>query len=344
MLTALALIPVAGLLLLIYLKDRKEKEPIWLLVVLFFAGMSTVISAMILELAGEFILGLMIPYNTTLKDIISALIVIGPAEELGKYLVLRLITWKNRHFDHSYDAIVYAVFVSLGFAALENIGYVAENGIGTAILRMFTSVPGHACFAVFMGYFYSKAKYASLTNNKGKCAMFKLLAIFVPTVIHGVYDAILSVGDETSDAVIVLSMILWILYITALFVVSMIMVFKASSHDFCIVTLPDKVQTIYRPVIMGSWTCICGAENNLNFCFKCGKQRPIFSSWYCPRCGNLSAYNFCGNCGCPKPSAGPSQPVAAQTAASQVYQGQPYQQPVPQHPYQHPYQPPYQQR
>ena len=352
MLTALALIPVAGLLVLIYLKDKKEKEPIWLLVLLFFAGMSTVVSALILEPIGDLLIGLVFPEGTALNGILSAMLVVGPAEELGKYLVLRFVTWRNRHFDHSYDAIVYAVFVSLGFAALENIGYVTENGIGTAILRMFTSVPGHACFAVFMGYFYGKAKYTSLTNKKGKCAMFKLLAFFVPTVIHGIYDAILFGNDGTDDAVTVLSLILWIMFITALFVVSMIFVFKASSHDFCIVTLPDKEQTIYRPAVIGSWTCSCGAENNLNFCFKCGRQRPVFSSWYCPTCGNLSAYNFCGNCGCQKPSAGPAQPGfaqagvvqpgVAQPVSSQAYQPQSYQQqPQPYQPQQYP---PYQQR
>ena len=339
MLTALALIPVIGLLVLIYLKDKKEKEPFWLLVILFFAGMSTVISAIIAEYAGDFVLNLMIPYDSMIKSILSAMLVVGPAEEIGKYLVMRFITWKNRHFDHSYDAIVYAVFSSLGFAALENIEYVTENGVGTAILRMFVSVPGHACFAVFMGYFYSKAKYASLTNKKGKCAFFKFLAIFVPSVIHGVYDAILFAGDASSeDFVLGISFILWIGYVTALFIVSFIFIFKSSSHDFCIVTLPDqKVQTIYRPVVMGSWKCICGAENNLNFCFKCGKPRPTSPAWFCPRCGNHSAYNFCGNCGCPRPAAQPIPSV-------QPMQAQPVQQPVQTQPVYPQQYPPYQQR
>lgn len=377
MLTALALIPVIGLLVLIYLKDRKEKEPFWLLVILFFAGMSTVVSAILAETIGDLILEAMIPNDAIVRSILSAMLVVGPAEELGKYLVLRFITWRNRHFDHSYDAIVYAVFVSLGFAALENIGYVTDNGIGTAILRMLTSVPGHACFAVFMGYFYSKAKYASLTNKKGMCAVFKLLAIFVPTIIHGIYDAILFGGEATGEDVLAgISLILWIIYISALFAVSIVFVFKSSSHDFCIVTLPDKEQTIYRPVVMGSWTCMCGAENNLNFCFKCGKQRPTFSSWYCPVCGNHSAYNFCGNCGNPRPAFKPVttvpgfKPLSNQMNAQQgTYQPQPmpnqqgYAQPQPyqpgvyqpqsaQQPYQQPYQPqqnpqqypPYQQR
>ena len=166
LLAVLALIPVIALLIFIYLKDKNEKEPIGFLIGLFFAGMGTIITAVIAEFIGDAILELILPYTPVLKAILLALIVVGPAEELGKYAVLRLITWKNKNFNYSYDAIVYAVFVSLGFACLENVGYVFQNGIGTALLRMFTSVPGHASFAVFMGFFYSKAKYEAVRGNK----------------------------------------------------------------------------------------------------------------------------------------------------------------------------------
>ena len=74
------------------------------------------------------------------------MLIVAPAEELGKFIVLRSITWKNKHFNYSYDAIVYAVFVSLGFAALENITYVFGSGVGTAFLRMFTAVPTKSAF------------------------------------------------------------------------------------------------------------------------------------------------------------------------------------------------------
>ena len=308
MLYALALIPVAGLLAFIYFNDKKEKEPFGFLVILFFAGMATVISAVILELIGGLILGVVFPYESVIKGTLDAMIIVAPAEELGKFLVLRLITWKNKNFNYSYDAIVYAVFVSLGFAALENITYVFGSGVGTALLRMFTAVPGHACFAVFMGFFYSKSKYASLTNKKGASAGFTALAMIVPILVHGVYDAIL-MGGGSSDVPILtgLSLIIWIFFVIAMFVVSIILVIKSARNDFCIVSLPVDggalVQTIYRPSIVGGWTCTCGSVNSLNFCPKCGKQRPMSTVWYCPVCATPSAFNFCGHCGCPKPQA-----------------------------------------
>lgn len=302
MLFVLAIIPVIGLLCFIYFNDKKEKEPFGLLVALFFAGMATVLTAMIAELAGGFIIESVSPEKTVLSQIVDAMIIVGPAEELGKFFVLWIITWKNKHFNYSYDAIVYAVFVSLGFAAFENVGYVFSNGVGTAIARMITAVPGHACFAVFMGFFYSKAKYAAITQKKGKCLSNILLAIFVPIVIHGIYDAILmGAGASDLEALAGISIILWLGFVIAMFVVSCIIIVKSSKNDFCIVTMPDKVQTIYRPAVVGNWTCACGSVNRLNFCPKCGRQREFVSTWYCSKCGAPSSLNFCGNCGSPKP-------------------------------------------
>ena len=61
MLIFLALIPVIGLLTFIYFKDRKEKEPFGLLIALFFAGMATIVTALIGEYLGEFIFDAIFP-------------------------------------------------------------------------------------------------------------------------------------------------------------------------------------------------------------------------------------------------------------------------------------------
>ncbi|MBO4636418.1 MAG: PrsW family intramembrane metalloprotease, partial [Clostridiales bacterium] len=348
MLLALALIPVIGLLLFIYFNDKKEKEPLGLLAGLFFAGVGSTIVASTAEEIGMLFLDVVFPYESYIKSVILACIIVGPAEELAKFLVMRLITWKNKHFNYSYDAIVYAVFVSLGFAGLENIGYVFKSGIGTAIGRMFTAVPGHACYAVFMGYFYSRAKYASLTKNKKAYLKYITLTILSPIAIHGVYDAFLMGARSTdADLVVGLSLIAWLIFVIALFIVSCVIIIRSSKKDFCIVTLPDHVQTVYRPAIVGDWTCTCGATNHLNFCTKCGSQRPSVTAWTCPKCGTLATLKFCGNCGCPRPaapapatsapSAAPSGQVPVQPGrpvAPQQYAQPPVQQPRPMQPQQ----------
>ncbi len=295
----LALIPVIALLIFIYVRDKKEKEPIGFLILLFFAGMSTVVPAIIAESIGELILGVIFPEESVLKAYIIAILLVGPVEELGKYIILWAITWKNKHFDYSYDAIVYSVFVSLGFAAVENVGYVFGNGLSVAIMRMFTAVPGHACFAVFMGFFYSKAKYASVSNNQGNKAKYTALSILVPILVHGVYDAIVLGANSTEEVIFAgLSVLLWIGFVIMMFIAAVVVVITASKNDFCIVTMPDAAQTYYRPAVVGTWNCRCGAVSSHNFCYKCGSPRPMLNAWNCPRCGTVSTLNFCGNCGC----------------------------------------------
>ena len=298
MLIYLALVPVIVLLVFIYLRDKNEKEPIGFLILLFIAGMSTVVPAFIAEVVGELVLGAIFPDESVAKSYIIAIALVGPVEEMGKYVILWAITWKNKHFDYSYDAIVYAVFVSLGFAAVENIGYVVNNGLSTAIMRMFTAVPGHACFAVFMGFFYSKAKYASVTGKRSEQVKYTALSMIVPILIHGIYDAIV-MGATTTEEVIFagLSLLAWLGFVIMMFAGAFIVVIMASKNDFCIVTMPNAAQTYYRPTVVGTWNCRCGAVSSLNFCHKCGSPRPMVNAWQCPQCGTVSALNFCGNCG-----------------------------------------------
>ena len=316
---ALALIPVIALLLFIYFKDKTEKEPMGLLIGLFFAGMGTSITAMILELIGEAVFNLIFSGVPVLNAFLLAMLVVAPAEEMGKYTVLRLITWKNRNFDYSFDAIVYAVFTSLGFACIENVMYVFMNGWGTAIMRMFTAVPGHACFAVFMGFFYSKAKYASITGNKSDYSKYNALSMIFPIVVHGLYDAVIFAGTAMDNSLLTgVSFLFWIIFVVAMFVISFVMVHTSSKKDFCIVFLPGGMQTLYMPVTAGQWVCGCGTTNFHNFCSTCGKQRPMEAAWFCPNCGTASVFNFCGRCGTPKP-------LQAQMVAPMV--GQPMMQP-----------------
>jgi RsiW-degrading membrane proteinase PrsW (M82 family) len=80
--------------------------------------------------------------------------------------------------------------VGMGFATLENVGYVMQHGLGTGILRMFLSVPAHGTFAVLMGYHVGLAKFDPANRRK-----YMILAIFWPTLFHGSFDFFLFVGN-----------------------------------------------------------------------------------------------------------------------------------------------------
>ena len=108
------------------------------------------------------------------------------------------ISYYHKEFDEIYDGLVYSVFVSLGFAFIENILYVlVNNSIATAIVRAICAVPSHACDAIFMGYHISVAKQQSIYKNKRQEKRHLLLSIIMPTLIHGIYDFCLLSGYKS---------------------------------------------------------------------------------------------------------------------------------------------------
>jgi len=120
----------------------------------------------------------------------TAFVVAGFTEELFKFLALYLIIWSNKNFNEKFDGIVYAVFISLGFAGIENIIYVLQHGMQTGYIRAIVSVPGHALFGVTMGYYFGLAKF-----YPDKRKLFLIRSFFYPVILHGIFDFILMLGN-----------------------------------------------------------------------------------------------------------------------------------------------------
>ena len=116
------------------------------------------------------------------------------AEEGFKYYFLKQTTWNHPAFDYRFDAVVYAVFVSLGFATIENILYVwgsqIESGTGLqlSVYRGVLSVPAHCVFAVAMGIHYGAAKYAQGHEQFDLEEAGLRKAFLVPVLMHGFFD------------------------------------------------------------------------------------------------------------------------------------------------------------
>lgn len=233
-LLAFALVPPIALMIFIIAKD-KHKDSFGYLLKLFFFGVLSIIPAVILELIGKGILDNLY-LDQVIEQLVLAFLIVGPAEELSKYFMLRKISWKNPKFDYSYNGIVFSVFVSLGFASLENVLYVYEGGIGTAIGRALTSIPGHATFGVFMGYFYIKAKSAQLKGKKGKMRGYLFLTCLVPILVHGMYDALLFVVQCVDEDVVPFIVIGWLVFTVVSFIISFITVNREAKREFLIDT------------------------------------------------------------------------------------------------------------
>lgn len=241
LLVCAALIPAVALCIYIFKKDRVEKEPIGLLLGLLFLGglicfpaaeiegvlfdiFDMIFSPFTVEYEGELYL-----LGTTFKVYNACKYFIGVAlvEEGLKFLILFFFTRKNKNFNSLFDGLIYAVFVSLGFAALENVFYVVENGWINALMRAVMSVPGHMFFAVLMGYYYSlwhmyeKARQQEQSLKKAGLIShgaiefsgntYLLLSLSIPILAHGLYDYCCTLG--TTLATISLYAFIIFLYI-----------------------------------------------------------------------------------------------------------------------------------
>jgi protease PrsW len=113
----------------------------------------------------------------------------GFVEESAKAVCLYLAVWRNPAFDERFDGIVYGTRAGLGFALVENVGYLLgaqsmSGFIGMFVMRAVLAVPGHAIWAGFMGHYAAMRRF-----DKTGPGLFGGLAIAV--LLHGSYDAAL---------------------------------------------------------------------------------------------------------------------------------------------------------
>lgn len=219
-----AVIPAIFLMVKVYRSDRLEPENPAFLRKLVLGGVIATLIALILERLGSAVLAPAVPQNTTTYNVILYFVIVGLAEEGAKYFMLKRWSWSSPDFNCQYDAVVYAVFVSLGFALWENISYVTHYGMATAIVRAVTAIPGHTCFGVFMGTFYGLARGYAYLGDEGKSKFFRVLAVVIPTLIHGAYDYIAST-QETSGT------FAFFAFILILFTSSFVMVGNLAKND-----------------------------------------------------------------------------------------------------------------
>ena len=221
----IAVLPALILLGFIYMRDRKEKPPVKLMVLLLALGAGTIIPAAIAEFIGQLIVAQTDTDHQTML-LVLCFLVIGIVEELGKYLVTVCTTWKSREFQHSYDGVIYMVCASLGFAILENILYVASGGIGTGILRAFTAIPLHCTVGVIMGALYAKGREAAYAGDRAGMIGFMAWAYIVPVFIHGLYDYLVMAASYGYISEAWVFLILGVMYVLSIF-----LIFYCSAHD-----------------------------------------------------------------------------------------------------------------
>lgn len=219
-----AVIPAVALLLYVYKADKLDKESPSMLVSLVLRGIIATFGALITEKLGVYILGQLFPEGSVVYNLLLYFVVVAVSEEGFKYLLLRYRTWSSPEFNCQFDGVVYAVFVSLGFALWENISYVLMYGLGTAAVRAVTAIPGHGCFGVFMGAFYGLAKRYDALGYAEASKSFRVLALVCPALLHGCYDYIATMESAQMGWV-------FLLFIGIMFLVAWSLIRKLSKND-----------------------------------------------------------------------------------------------------------------
>ena len=235
LLLGVALLPVLVIGYFIYKADKIKKESTRMLCLVTLSG---VLSVLITLLLSQF-LEMAIPFyaveneeNLNLLRLIPYYFLgVAIIEEISKWVLVYIFCWKSKEFDYLYDAIVYCVFSSLGFAAIENVGYVLIGGIGTGILRGLFSIPGHAFFAVYMGYYLGLSKLLAIKGNNKKSNKYFILSILVPFLLHGTFDYLLAVSTRYVVAFPVFLIYVVLLYIFAIKKVKRISNIKVSMYE-----------------------------------------------------------------------------------------------------------------
>jgi len=194
-----------------YYKDRHLPEPLSHLALAFLLGMlSFWFGSLLYEALGVLNLrfdAYQLAESNPLGLMLYAVFAIGVIEELVKMLPFLVVVLRFREFDEPLDGIIYASFIALGFAAVENLQYLQYLTNIEAIARGFAGPVVHIVFASVWGYYIGRAKLSGVSLPG-----VVLLSLAATAVLHGVYDYIAIALPATAlpvSAMLILGIWVW---------------------------------------------------------------------------------------------------------------------------------------
>ena len=109
-------------------------------------------------------------------------LIVGPVEELAKFLAGFIASYQRRDFQSSADGILISVAVALGFAAGENVVYLNLYGVEATVLRLIFTNIAHVVFSVIWGYALGVVFHESAPMS------FLISALAAGSILHGAYN------------------------------------------------------------------------------------------------------------------------------------------------------------
>lgn len=202
-LTGLSVVPALALAAYVWLEDPTLKQPLGTLVTTFLLGMLFAGFAAIVNTSLEPVFALLPVVGTAL----FFFLVVGPVEELVKWLAVRLYGYGRDDFRAVIDGAVLGAMAGLGFATIENALYITNvyvnnAGVGGSVVAQtlgVTSVrslagPGHVIYSTFSGYYLGLAKF-----NPEHAGPIVVKGLLIATLIHASYNTAVSYLPEISS-------------------------------------------------------------------------------------------------------------------------------------------------
>lgn len=232
-----------AVLALVWWMDRYDREPIRLVVLVFFWGL-TAAPLMSVVFEGALRTGLSGHFGAELAGL-QVVVGWGPLiEELAKGIGIVLVVLLSRHFDNPTDGIVYGTAVGLGFAVAENAVYgfagllqgMGEDGLlSMTVLRTVFSAGVHAVSSAALGGLLGFA-YLSPTSISRVSWLFS--GLFLSSLLHGSWNAAhIYLGSDTS----LVTVALCVAAVYASYVLTL-MLFLRSEHGILLRQLNEEVE------------------------------------------------------------------------------------------------------
>ena len=194
-----------------YYKDRHQPEPILNLVFCFLLGIGASYVAKLmyssLDLVGMRFDAYELAANNLWHLFAYAVLVIGGIEETAKVLPFLIFAIRFEAFDENLDGIIYASFIALGFAAMENLHYLQFLTQEEILYRGFAGPVVHIVFASVWGYYIGIARL-----QRRPLVLITFAAVTATAMLHGAYDFIviaLPISALPLSAALVVAIWIW---------------------------------------------------------------------------------------------------------------------------------------
>lgn len=291
-LSQLILVPLLSLLPCVlwlwYFSSRTlyKRPAVGVLGMTFFLGALATIPALVLNLVGQsFFIDLF--GRTQLSHIFVLFFVVGPVEELLKLLAVYFYAYRRKEFDEPLDGVIFSATAALGFAAIENVVYLAQNDERLVLLRGTLSNPGHALFSAMWGLSLSKAKASP--NMISQRLPIVARGLVLASLLHSLFDTLLVAAAKINIIffVILIAVMVWLFF------------WVRSRIKFHSETSPHREGTLYMP--LRRYCQECGAKGTAGMrCAKCGAFIPEPEELeLCSVCSTAQrpGAKFCSRCG-----------------------------------------------